>query len=486
MKKPQYIATISALAVIALIAVALSAFLLFQAQETDNAWLFDDGGAPSYTIIYGKDYTKSAAELLSNELSSLTGASFDTYEDVQDQQGKEIRIGLTSRSDSSYIELANEIGTNGYKISFAQDGSIDLVAFADSSAKDAVLCFIEKYLVKDMDGRFFFYTDLGYTSVEKGGSEPDTSLTATKHTLRFNESNSFKILIFSDIHSGNDLNATTADAIEAMVDKEMPDLVLLAGNIQDKLTDKASLRELLEKVSAPMETRGIAWAHVFGPEDAASGMSLDLQMEVYAEFEYCISKKGALSVDGVSNYFLPILSSASDEIKFGIWALDSALTSPDKSYGYITPSQVSWFLSEYSHITKQADRAIPGIMFMCNPLPEFAALADSGNIKGTFGEAVSIALPNPGLFSAALSTKSILGIYAGYDHLNDFSGDYYGIELGYLSSIGYDGYGLGGTFDTNNSLRGARLIEINENDIKNYTSKMIYAADYGISREANK
>ena len=484
MKKPQYIATISALALVALLSLALCAFLLYGKWGGRDAEVISKNGASSYTIIYGKDYTLDAAELLSSELSAITGGTFDVQSDKVAQNGKEIRVGLTARSDSSYIELTNQIGTNGFKILFDDDGSVDIIAFTENSAKKAVLCLIEEYLVKSSNGRFIFRFDLGYTSIDKGGDEPDTSLLDSKQPLRFGEDKSFKILLISDIHSGSVPNTTTLDAIEAMVKEEEPDLVLFAGNIQDKITDKNALRELITKISAPMESRGIAWAHVFGPDDIASGLSLDLQMDVYNEFEYCISKKGSLSVDGVSNYFLPVRSSSSDDVKFGIWALDSSIAAPDKTYGYISPGQVSWFLSEYSHLTKQTAYAVPGIMFMCNPIPEFEELWGTGNVIGGLGEPVSVKSPNSGLFSAALSTGNILGIYCGYDHLNDFSGKYNGIELGYLSSIGYDGYGLGGTFETNNSLRGARLIEINENDVKNYTSKMIYAADYGISREA--
>ncbi len=484
MKKPQYIATILALAIVTLISLSLCVFLILDRQEAENASAATSYSAQDYTIIYGKDYTVGAAELLEKELAALTGSSFDIQDDSNIQSGKEIRVGPTARTDSTYIDIASEIGTNGFKIVFDEDGSIDLISLNETAAKKAVLCLIDEYLVKSSDGRFVFKCDLGYTSVEKGGDEPDSALLKTKAELRFGEDGKFKILLVSDVHAGSDTNTTTGDAIEAMVEKESPDLVLFAGNIQDRITDKGALRELLTKISTPMESRKIPWAHVFGPDDIASGLSLDLQMDVYSEFPYCVSKKGALSVDGVSNYFLPVRASASEDIKFGIWGFDSSVADPSKTYGYITPSQVSWFLSEYAHLTKQTASAVPGIMFMCTPIPEFDELLKVGSITGNAGEDVSFASPNSGLFSAALSTGSILGIYCGYDHLNDFSGELLGIELGYLSSIGYDGYGLGGTFDTNNSLRGARLVEIDENDINNFTSKMIYAADYGISREA--
>lgn len=491
MKKPLYIALISAvllLIVTTAIVIAVTSSKKTEDEMIDTTDRLILDGVPNYTVIYREEYAKSAADLLCDELFLLSDVRFEARDGTADRTGNEIAIGLSSLSGAEYVDAANEIGNKGFKITFPEAGKVKITAFTEESAKNAVLCLIKEYLVKDANGELIFRSDLGYTSVEKDGAEPDASLAKTKKTLRFGEDGSFKILLFSDVDSGVDVNAMTVDTIEKMVEKEKPDLVLFAGNIQNKITDKSSLRELLAKISAPMESRSIPWAHVFGPDDAASGMSLDLQMEVYDEFEYCVSKKGKLSLDGVSNYFLPVFSSSSDEIKFGVWGFDSSQAQPTegsvKIYGYISSAQTSWFLSTYAELTRQTSSLVPGIMFMCTPLPEFAELAESGGIVGNLLEDVFSPAFNSGLFAAALSTKNILGIYCGYDHLNDFSGNYYGIELAYLSSIGYDGYGLGGNFETNNLLRGARVLEINESDVRAYSSKMIYAADYGVSREA--
>ena len=100
---------------------------------------------------------------------------------------------------------------------------------------------------------------------------------------------------------------------------------------------------------------------------------------------------------------------------------------------------------------------------------------------GNYGEKVASSPINSGLFASVLDAKNVLGLYAGHDHLNTFSGRYCGIELGYAASIGYDGYGLGGTFDINNSLRGGRMIELTMKDEEiSLSSRMVYASDYGI------
>ncbi len=489
MKKPQYIAILICACLAALISLTVMFVSLSRAEEEpDTSNYLVKNGNTEYVIVYGEEWAKSAAELLSGELNSLTNIQFTVCDDTSEKAAKEIRIGITNRSDETYINAANEIGNNGFKIAFPDSSSIEIIAFNEKSATNAALFLISEYLVKDQNGNFIFHTDLGYTSIAKDSTEPDLSITKVKQTLRFDENGDFKILAVTDIHSGNTVNAYTVKALDAMIEKEEPDLVLIGGNIQNKITDKSTLRAILTELCAPMEERQIPWAHVFGPEDAASGMSLDLQLEVYSEFEYCISKKDNPSVEGVSNYFLPVLASDSDNIRFGVWGIDSSLALPasgtEKAYGYISQSQVSWLLASSAALARQEGAAVPSILFTNTPIPEFADLAESGNISGTFGEAVNAQKINSGLFSAALATKSILGIYCGYDHFNDFSGKLYGIELGYLSNLGYDGYGFGGTFETNNASRGARLIEINENNIANFTSKMIYAADYGISREA--
>ncbi len=79
------------------------------------------------------------------------------------------------------------------------------------------------------------------------------------------------------------------------------------------------LRKYLAIFSAPMESRKIPWAHVFGNHD----IEIDdiSKTKIYEEYEYCISKHTE-NIYGTTNFVLPIKHSNKDEIAFTIWGLD--------------------------------------------------------------------------------------------------------------------------------------------------------------------
>ena len=78
------------------------------------------------------------------------------------------------------------------------------------------------------------------------------------------------------------------------------------------------------------------------------------------------------------------------------------------------------------------------------------------------------------MFHAALTRGDVKGMFVGHDHVNDYIGSYYGIRLAYDASIGYATYG--------GEMKGGRVIELNKSDLTTFNSRMVYAADYGLSQ----
>lgn len=74
--------------------------------------------------------------------------------------------------------------------------------------------------------------------------------------------------------------------------------------------------------SAPMESRKIPWAHVFGNHDHDIDVDDIKKTKIYEEYEYCISKHTE-NIYGTTNFVLPIKYSNKNEIAFNIWGLDS-------------------------------------------------------------------------------------------------------------------------------------------------------------------
>ena len=92
------------------------------------------------------------------------------------------------------------------------------------------------------------------------------------------------------------------------------------------------------------------------------------------------------------------------------------------------------------------------------------------NGKGNTGERMALGYYNSGMFSAICERGDILAISAGHSHEDDFSGKVAGITLSLDGSAGYSPYGI-------DDIRGGRVFEIDENDIENFKTYMVYYKD---------
>ena len=328
---------------------------------------------------------------------------------------------------------------------------------------------------------------------------------SSKLPLKFDKSGRFRILMMSDLHYAPDRDERTIRLMEMLLDSQKPDFVMLAG---DNTTGKATKEEflpLLSDIAAPMETRRIPWAHVFGNHDISPDVSKEYQQAEYEKYAYCLSKTGDSSLPGVGNYFLPVCGQDGEPL-FGIWALDSHqdfetpsvpadftdnvywnLLMPSRLHAgsdweFVRYEQIQWYWNSSVAIEKKLKRKLPSLMFLHIPLPEFNALLRNANRTGTVGEynePVSSSELNSGLFAAALQRGDVKGIFAGHDHNNTFDGTYCGIRMGYDGSAGYHAYGMG-KYDPSGDrerLRGGRIFDLRAEDPWKIETKMILAAD---------
>ncbi len=456
-----------------------------------------------YVIVYSEadSWGAGSAETLRELFLEKTGVSLKIVTDAESLSRHEIRIGHTNRSGDDYITTLSALGRDGYAVLLQSGENVAIAALSETGAKTAVKYFVDSYVGSYMGNKLTLAKNMSISFVGRDGSEPSLSLRSTKVPLNFTESGKFKMLVLSDA----DINPNTTSAIEAIAEKEKPHLVMFAGDVSNGMTTKAELEAYLETLVSPLEKRKIPWAVVFGEQDTDGGLSAESQMEVYSSFEYCVAKS-EFNIDGTVSYFLPVYPSGETEKIltpiFGIWAMgQTPMLSATKGgisgdpvlseniengtdYGYVTPSQIAWFTENQKVLDREVAGTMPTVMVTHTPVSEFAIIAENPNETGMLGisrEEVGSSPINSGLFAAVLESKSVLGLYCGHDHLNSFSGRYCGIELGYAASIGYDGYGLGGTFDINNSLRGGRMVELVIKDgVISLSSRMVYASDYGI------
>ena len=84
-----------------------------------------------------------------------------------------------------------------------------------------------------------------------------------KLPLKFDANGNFKIVQFTDIHEGPDRDKSI-DLMNKILKYEKPNMVVLTGdNIDGKCKTLADVRNAINYIAEPMETRKIPWCYCF-------------------------------------------------------------------------------------------------------------------------------------------------------------------------------------------------------------------------------
>jgi hypothetical protein len=333
--------------------------------------------------------------------------------------------------------------------------------------------------------------------------------------LQFNHNGKFKIVQFNDTQDDEKIDRRTIQLMEKVLDTEKPDFVVINGDvITDGCDTPLEVRQAINNVAQPMEQRHIKWSITYGnhDEDSTPNSGLDEQdmLGIYMSYKYNLNQPGVKGITGTGNMNLLIKDSRGKKAAFNLWLLDSGRYAPKEIAGqdfkgyptwdWLRFNQVGWYYEASKKLEQQFGRKIPSLMFIHIPLWEhrfmwFASVDERTeanhqiakarhNIEGERNEDECPGPINSGLFSAMLERGDVKGVFCGHDHTNTYSGNYYGILLGYAGSTGFGAYGLPG--GDRNRLRGARVYNLDEN-VKDVLveTHMVFAKDYGIDLTAN-
>ncbi|MBQ8334156.1 MAG: metallophosphoesterase family protein [Clostridia bacterium] len=289
-----------------------------------------------------------------------------------------------------------------------------------------------------------------------------------KHTLRFRRDGQFRVLVFTDVQACPPApQERTVTDMNAVIDREDPDLVLFCGDNAKACKSDRELHDYLAVLVGHLEEKKIPWAHVYGNHDDEGENTLTRaqQQDVYEAFPYCISKAGPAEVKGVGNYVLPVYpadESRSDPV-FAVWGLDSGAYvddeglagyqarlghtmyrgQPESNYAYMPFSQILWYFDTSEEIERYAGHKVPGLAYFHIPLQEFYEVAlnpEETGMTGEMREEVCAGPLNSGMFTAMIERGDIKAVCCGHDHCNDYAGTFCGICLAYAANIGYDTY----------------------------------------------
>lgn len=334
-----------------------------------------------------------------------------------------------------------------------------------------------------------------------------------KHKLSFREDGTFKILQLSDIQDNLYLQPLTKNFINDLLDRTQPDLVVLTGdNIgPGKALTKWGNKRLIDNVMKIFEERGVKVAAVFGNHDGENRLSKDEQFEVYNGYSCFKGYEETKDLSGTGTYNLPIMSSKDrSKTVFNLWFFDSQEYNEENDlggYGCVQKDQIEWYVEREKELAEaNGGEPVPSLAFQHIIIPEIwdvllktGEADENGEIISTTedyvkeysivkntdvytlpeeyrGEDVFLSeTPCPpeysnGQVQAMIKHGEVLGIAVGHDHKNSFIIPYEGVDIIQTPTVGFGSYG-----DNN---RGARLITLNEKNLSEYETEVIFFRDY--------
>lgn len=325
--------------------------------------------------------------------------------------------------------------------------------------------------------------------------------------IKFNDDKKLKIMQITDIQEIPNVSADTLNLLNSALDKEQPDLVILTGD-QIKgygITYKGKGDELyrnvtdtINRIMQPITSRNIPFAVTFGNHDRQVGISNEEQLKyIYSKLPNCVQSSNTYNA---GTFNIPLYSSNGEDVVFNLYLFDSQTDKRGGGYEPLQVEQLEWYRKTRERLKSENGKYILSILFQHIPFPEyynilkqtsrfskgavrayrthkneFYVLGDSCDKNGIFLEPPSIPDINIGEFDAISEKGDVLAAFVGHDHKNNFIGKYKNIVLGFTPSAGFNEYGDGMN-------RGVRIIELDENNISGFKTRVVTYADLGFKR----
>lgn len=275
--------------------------------------------------------------------------------------------------------------------------------------------------------------------------------------------NDIKIMQLTDVHLSygfDALDKKTYKLINALVESEKPDVIVITGDLFMSVYAKRILKKFIKF----METFKIPWAYTFGNHEGEyHSMTEIVNVLLNANTKYLNYHYGPkLSDDnthGYSNYKLKLTNG--NYPLLNLYLLDTkanridGVVDKDYPYDYLSIEQVNW----YNELVKED--IVDSLAFMHIPLMQYELY------EGEKNERVWAQGKDTGFFQAILdNNKKTLGVFVGHDHENNHTFYLDDILLAYGISSGFNAYG-------ENRSKGARIVNYNY-DTKVLTTKAVY------------
>jgi 3',5'-cyclic AMP phosphodiesterase CpdA len=240
----------------------------------------------------------------------------------------------------------------------------------------------------------------------------------------------------------------TAAVIRGLVATEKPDLVIHTGDF----VNNDSFGQVEWKGLEIMNDLSVPWTLCFGNHDypvkqGPGSLSLD---EISGRIGHGL--QGHVDSPAGRHYCFRYDLLPGDGVKpaASLFFFQVGYAQGDRK---ISTPQLEWFDRQ---IAADEEREVdaPITVFVHIPLLEYRALFERGPVEGVKGENVCFDSDTGESFARFARTTRVAGVFCGHDHVNNYHGDWEGIDLAYGRVTGWGGYG-GPDWQ-----RGGRLVEL--------------------------
>ena len=304
--------------------------------------------------------------------------------------------------------------------------------------------------------------------------------------------------------------------IEDLLEKENPDLVVLTGDNIAPGCPKLDwyIEKNIDNFMKIFEEKKVPVAIVYGNHDADRNcMTKEEQWEVYEKYDCFVGVGDSEELTGYGTYYLPVMDKEGKEQKFTLWFFDSQMYNDENDlggYGCVAKDQVEWYIKTEKALTAEnGGKVIPSFAFQHIIVPEVYEMLykvsetdpETGavtefEVEGEYDKNhtfmknnATYAIPmefidedtflsetccspeyTNGQAAAMIDYGKVLGIAVGHDHKNSFVIPYKGLDIVQTPTASFGSYG-----DDN---RGARVITLDESDLSDYETDVIFFRDY--------
>ena len=312
--------------------------------------------------------------------------------------------------------------------------------------------------------------------------------------LCFRPDGTFRILFLSDFQETYDqFDPRTMAGVNAVLDAEKPDLVILCGDNCNgpAIHSSEDLKKYLGRMLEPLVSRALPFAHVNGNHDYDADVPMDEQLRIYQAIPGCMTEAAA-GIPGTTNFCIPLYSYDGERIVSAVWGLDTGhsmeeirtgltgealipgLPLPASIWNIVRFDQLMGYWNQSVGLEKAAGKKIPGAMAMHVSPWEFDYMrkyADALGVIGNNDEQYGLGALNSGVFAALVQRGDVKCVLTGHTHCNTCEAEYCSIRMCSVGSAGYSAYG-------EDRERGGRIIEIDEREPEKMKTRMVYFRDY--------